>query len=87
MYYVRSLVQKTGERAEASGHGCLAWHDGQSDRSVMFLCFGCIAEVSHSEEQIREIAIGLERSVVRDPKSVNNDDPDLHALLPEGFVE
>lgn len=58
-------------------HGCLEWLNGQPDRSIMFICFGCIAEVSHSEEQIREIAVGLERSghrfllVVRDPKSVN----------------
>ncbi|KAM0915218.1 hypothetical protein ACQ4PT_010989 [Festuca glaucescens] len=91
LYYVGPLVQKASERAGRT-HECLTWLDGQPDRSVVFLCFGSLAEASHSEEQIKEIAVGLERSghrflwVVRDPLNAN-DDPDLGVLLPEGFVE
>ncbi|KAJ1263747.1 hypothetical protein BS78_09G210100 [Paspalum vaginatum] len=101
LYCVGPLVVagKGGEAAEE--HECLAWLDEQPERSVVFLCFGGTGSGSHSEEQLKEIAVGLERSghrflwVVRapphdDPERPPFDpraDPDLDAILPEGFLE
>ncbi|WVZ99327.1 hypothetical protein U9M48_044648 [Paspalum notatum var. saurae] len=101
VYCVGPLVVVAGNGGEvAEEHKCLAWLDEQPERSVVFLCFGGTGGGSHSEEQLKEIAIGLERSghrflwVVRappqgapkmpfDPRA----DPDLDAILPEGFLE
>ncbi|ERN13988.1 anthocyanidin 5,3-O-glucosyltransferase [Amborella trichopoda] len=76
----------------------LAWLDTQPEGSVVFLCFGSVGRLSAT--QIREIAIGLESQrqrflwVVRSPptedpsrKFLPPADPDLDALLPEGFLE
>ncbi|KAJ6369401.1 hypothetical protein OIU76_027773 [Salix suchowensis] len=77
---------------------CVTWLDSQPSQSVVFLCFGSLGLLT--EEQLREIATGLEKSgqrflwVVRNPPS--NDlsvaikaqrDPDLDSLLPDGFLE
>nr|CAB3467308.1 unnamed protein product [Digitaria exilis] len=80
----------SGDTKEKHGHECLAWLD-----SVVFLCFGSVG--CHSEEQLKEIAVGLERSghrflwvvraPVRDSTLALHADPDLDALLPEGFLE
>ncbi|KAF8664461.1 hypothetical protein HU200_054634 [Digitaria exilis] len=59
---------------------------------VVFLCFGSIGAATHSPEQFREIAAGLERSghrflwVVRAP---HHAEPDvvIDELLPDGFLE
>ena len=72
----------------------------QPERSVVFLCFGSIGMGNHSEAQLKEIAVGLERSghrllwVVRAPLGDNPEkafgrdtNPDLHGLLPDGFLE
>ncbi|OEL26332.1 UDP-glycosyltransferase 88B1 [Dichanthelium oligosanthes] len=98
VYCVGPLVVGSGETREK--HECIAWLDEQPDRSVVFLCFGILGEVKHSEEQLKEIAVGLEKSghrflwVVRAPAHSVRDrlfdphaDPDLDALLPEGFLE
>uniref|UniRef100_A0A0E0IE38 Glycosyltransferase n=1 Tax=Oryza nivara TaxID=4536 RepID=A0A0E0IE38_ORYNI len=94
-YCVGPLVNKAGERGERpERHECLAWLDRQPDRTVVFLCFGSTGIGNHSTEQLREIAVGLEKSghrflwVVR--AAVVTDDPDrldLGALLPAGFLE
>ncbi|KAJ4963279.1 hypothetical protein NE237_023218 [Protea cynaroides] len=79
---------------------CLSWLDAQPSRSVVFLCFG--SRGTFSAAQLKEIATGLERSgqrflwVVRDPpltdeevrtrSSSRHEEPDLEALLPEGFL-
>jgi hypothetical protein len=87
-----------GEAAERP-HECLAWLDAQPERSVVFLCWGSRGLLS--EEQLKEIAAGLEKSgqrflwVVRTPASSDDPkrfwlprpEPDLDALLPEGFLE
>uniref|UniRef100_A0ACD5TR38 Uncharacterized protein n=1 Tax=Avena sativa TaxID=4498 RepID=A0ACD5TR38_AVESA len=98
VYCVGPFVGSVGDDDETGGvprHECLAWLDGQPDGSVVFLCFGSIGTGNHSAEQLREIAIGLEDSghrflwVVRAPAS-NEDpraDPDLDALLPDGFLQ
>ncbi|CAO1941611.1 unnamed protein product [Urochloa humidicola] len=91
VYCVGPLVTGTGEEDK---HECLAWLDTQPERSVVFLCFGGIAWTSHSSEQLREIAGGLERSghrflwVVRAPfHAALASEPDLDAVLPDGFLE
>ncbi|XP_039115995.1 UDP-glycosyltransferase 88A1-like [Dioscorea cayenensis subsp. rotundata] len=81
-------------RAAAERHDCLAWLDKQPKGSVVFLCFGSMGRFP--AEQIKEIAIGLERSeqrflwVVRSPLDTENmfrsaGDADLDSLLPAGF--
>ncbi|KAM0871398.1 hypothetical protein ACQ4PT_039416 [Festuca glaucescens] len=69
------------------------------DRSVVFICFG--SKGTLSAEQLKEIAIGLERSrqrflwSVRTPAGSHDTkkylevhpEPDLDALMPEGFLE
>ncbi|KAK3129208.1 hypothetical protein QOZ80_6BG0473710 [Eleusine coracana subsp. coracana] len=69
---------------------CLAWLDAQPNRSVVFLCFG--SRGTHSAEQIREIAVGLENSgqrflwAVRRPPGINDSD-NFDTLFPDGFLE
>ncbi|CAL5086147.1 unnamed protein product [Urochloa decumbens] len=102
VYCVGPLVAGTAaEAVEDNKHECLAWLDRQPDRSVVFLCFGSIGAVTHSAEQIREIATGLRSSghrflwVVRSPLPGGEGerlfdpraDADLDALLPAGFLE
>ncbi|XP_062220516.1 UDP-glycosyltransferase 88A1-like [Phragmites australis] len=100
IYCVGPLVgngARDGEKAER--HECLAWLDAQPERSVVFLCFGSMGALP--EEQLKEIAVGLDKSsqrflwVVRTPASIDDPkrfleqrpDPDLDALLPEEFLE
>ncbi|MBA0861826.1 hypothetical protein Goshw_001443 [Gossypium schwendimanii] len=77
---------------------CIKWLHSQPSKSVVFLCFGSLG--SFSVQQLKEIAVGLERSgqrflwIVRNPplenQSLNIDskiDPDLKSLLPPGFLE
>lgn len=80
-------------------HGCrdcLSWLNKQPKSSVVFICFGSIGRFS--AKQIKEIAIGLEKSghrfvwVVRSPPNPEKrfeklPEPDLDMLLPEGFLE
>jgi hypothetical protein len=101
VYCVGPLVVAPSETKEGKHeHECLAWLDQQPERSVVFLCFGTLGAVCHTAEQIREIAAGLEKSghrflwAVRAPNGKDpegtfdpNADPDLNALLPEGFTE
>nr|CAD1834098.1 unnamed protein product [Ananas comosus var. bracteatus] len=85
-------------RPEAERHACLAWLDARPERSVVFLCFGSMG--AFSADQLRETALGLERSghgflwVVRSPPDPDpskafapRPEPDLGALLPEGFLD
>jgi len=98
VYCVGPLVQ--GAAGTEGKHECLTWLDEQPERSVVFLCFGSIGMGNHSEAQLKEIAVGLERSghrflwVVRAPLGDNPEkafgrdaNPDLHGLLPDGFLE
>jgi hypothetical protein len=79
---------------------CLTWLDARPARSVVFLCFGSASSVP--AEQLREIALGLERSghaflwAVRAPVAPDADstkrfegrgDAALEALLPDGFLD
>lgn len=97
VYCVGPFVGGVGNEAK-DRHECLTWLDGQPDSSVVFLCFGSAG--NHSAEQLKEIAVGLENSghrflwVMRNPFSDNQakpfyprDDPDLDALLLNGFLD
>ncbi|GJN17758.1 hypothetical protein PR202_gb04854 [Eleusine coracana subsp. coracana] len=78
-------------------HECLEWLDAQPDKSVVYLSFGSMG--TFSKQQLHEIAVGLEKSeqrflwVVRSPRGEGQKvgdplpEPDLDALLPEGFLE
>ncbi|KAJ1263745.1 hypothetical protein BS78_09G209900 [Paspalum vaginatum] len=100
LYCVGPLVAGPGEATEQ--HECLAWLDEQPEHSVVFLCFGSVGTGNHSRAQLKEIAMGLEKSghmflwVVRAPPHDDDDpekpldpraDPDLDDILPEGFLE
>jgi len=73
--------------------GCLSWLDSQPSQSVVFLSFGSMGRFSRT--QLREIAIGLEKSeqrflwVVRSEfeEGDSGEPPSLEELLPEGFLE
>ncbi|KAF8678542.1 hypothetical protein HU200_046157 [Digitaria exilis] len=79
VYCIGPLVTEGGDDKK---HKCLEWLDTQPDKS-----------------QLQEIAVGLEKSgqrflwVVRSPRSDEQSigdplpEPDLNALLPEGFLE
>ncbi|KAK7270913.1 hypothetical protein RJT34_26430 [Clitoria ternatea] len=73
--------------------GCLTWLDSQPSQSVVLLCFGSLGRFSKA--QVKEIAIGLEKSEQRflwvlrtelDPVD-SEEKPGLDELLPEGFLE
>ncbi|XBJ26853.1 hypothetical protein VPH35_004204 [Triticum aestivum] len=89
-----------GGGGEEKKHECLAWLDAQPEKSVVFLCFGSMG--TFPKTQLEEIAVGMERSgqrflwVVQSPRSADGGpdlladalaEPDLAALLPEGFLE
>ncbi|KAG0539292.1 hypothetical protein BDA96_03G310600 [Sorghum bicolor] len=103
VYSVGPLVG-TGDKREGDGsssrHECLAWLDALPERSVVFLCWG--SKGALPKEQLKEIAVGLERCwqrflwVVRTPAGSDGGpkryweqraEADLDALLPEGFLE
>lgn len=103
VYFVGPITDNGRQDKDKSSehrHESLQWLDGQPSGSVVFLCFGSMGS-SFPEAQIREIAVGLERSgqrflwVVRGttPPVVGGStvaprkEPDLEAMLPEGFLE
>ncbi|RVX01902.1 Anthocyanidin 5,3-O-glucosyltransferase [Vitis vinifera] len=98
VFSIGPLIATHGGDGGEHGKKCLKWLDSQPKRSVVFLCFGSMG--LFSEEQLKEVAVGLERSgqrflwVVRSPPSKDQSrrflappDPDLGSLLPDGFLE
>ncbi|XP_023875938.1 UDP-glycosyltransferase 88A1 [Quercus suber] len=103
IYCIGPLIAKNNERSGTQNEDeavpeCLSWLDSQPSQSVVFLCFGSLG--LFSIEQLKEIALGLEKSdqrflwVVRNPPSEKHGlavsaqpDPDLDSLLPEGFLD
>nr|GMC86081.1 zeatin O-glucosyltransferase-like [Ipomoea batatas] len=78
--------------ASKTRHKCLAWLDNHTKNSVIFVSFG--TTTSFSDEQIREIATGLERSeqkfiwVLRDADKSDIFSKEHKKLeLPRGFEE
>ncbi|KAJ6302502.1 hypothetical protein OIU77_016570 [Salix suchowensis] len=83
----RELEEKAqrGKEASIDEHECLKWLDSKEPNSVVYICFGTVANFSDS--QLKEIAIALEASgqqfiwVVRKDKKAR----DKEEWLPEGF--
>ncbi|CAL0333305.1 unnamed protein product [Lupinus luteus] len=73
-----------GEKDE---NGCLSWLDSQPSQSVVLLSFGSLGRFSKT--QLKEIAIGLEKSEQRFLWVVRSesDEDSLEDLLPEGFLD
>ncbi|KAI3793003.1 hypothetical protein L1987_35615 [Smallanthus sonchifolius] len=71
-------------------HECLKWLKTQASKSVVFLCFGSMGVFK--KQQLKEIAVGLERSGHRFLWVVHPDDEnesnsgELDDILPEGFL-
>ncbi|KAE8798718.1 hypothetical protein D1007_25896 [Hordeum vulgare] len=97
VYCIGPLIVEGEAAAQGERHACLSWLDAQPERSVVFLCFGSMGAVSAAE--LKEIAHGLDNSghrflwVVRTPPVdpakffLPRPEPDLDALLPDGFME
>ncbi|CAA3032736.1 UDP-glucose flavonoid 3-O-glucosyltransferase 6-like [Olea europaea subsp. europaea] len=88
---VISLEQNLGDNG-----GILRWLDNQPASSVVFLCFGSLG--SFNREQVKEIAVALERtgyrflwSLRKRPKEGSVESPsdyeNLEEVLPQGFLE
>ncbi|QCD94717.1 hydroquinone glucosyltransferase [Vigna unguiculata] len=83
----------SSEPCKGDDNGCLNWLDSQPSQSVVFLSFGSMGRFSR--KQLREIAIGLEKSeqrflwVVRSEfeEGDSGEPPSLDELLPVGFLE
>ncbi|GJM99739.1 hypothetical protein PR202_ga16868 [Eleusine coracana subsp. coracana] len=96
IYCVGPLVNGDKDQAESKlassirrRHECLQWLDAQPETSVVFLCFGSRGVLS--VEQLKEIAVGLDKSghrflwTVRKP--AGESEKDLDDILPAGFLE
>ncbi|OIW06383.1 hypothetical protein TanjilG_15028 [Lupinus angustifolius] len=72
---------------ENDENGCLSWLDSQPSQSVVLLSFGSLGRFSKT--QLKEIAIGLEKSEQRFLWVVRSesDEESLEDLLPEGFLD
>ncbi|CAN6457391.1 unnamed protein product [Victoria cruziana] len=77
------------DAAPKDGGGCIEWLDRQPESSVAFLCFGSLS--TFSEEQVREVARGLELSGARFLWSLrvrsSHVGADWKGMLPAGFME
>ncbi|XP_027070206.2 zeatin O-glucosyltransferase-like [Coffea arabica] len=88
---VHIMPQKSGPKEQNNErHKCLQWLDRQNNNSVIFVSFGTTTSIS--DEQIRELAFGLERSaqkflwVLRDADSGDVFVQETRKLeLPKGF--
>ncbi|KAJ0971674.1 hypothetical protein J5N97_019633 [Dioscorea zingiberensis] len=82
-----SLCSREGRREEA--HEVLSWLDLQPEGSVIYVCFGSLCHFPPA--QLREIAVGLEKSgerfvwVVR--REAGEDEVKEEEWMPEGFEE
>ncbi|XP_028781160.1 scopoletin glucosyltransferase-like [Neltuma alba] len=85
-----------GKQASMDAQDCLKWLDSKKPHSVLYICFGSRSDFT--ENQLREIAMGLEASgqnfiwVVRESKKDKEEEGDRdrdrdqdQGWLPEGF--
>ncbi|KAJ9539623.1 hypothetical protein OSB04_026129 [Centaurea solstitialis] len=86
VYVIGPLIEEAGP----GENECLKWLDSQPSKSVVFLCFG--SRGVFKREQMKEIAIGLEKSgqrflwVVRDPPPGDENESSSGEFDLEGFV-
>lgn len=99
MFTVGPLIDHKGRGLSGSEAAkrdeIMKWLDDQQENSVVFLCFG--SQGAFREEQLKEIAIGLERSgqpflwAVRKPPSTGEIVPGYYTrydeIFPEEFLE
>ncbi|KAK2352836.1 hydroquinone glucosyltransferase [Trifolium repens] len=101
VYLVGPIIQSGLESTKPrKGSGCEKWLDKQKPNSVLFVCFGSGGNLS--QEQLNELALGLELSsvkflwVLREPSissyvgaySIESDDDGaILKFLPHGFLE
>lgn len=85
-----NLGTKSDKTESNSRHKCLEWLDKQVPKSVLYISFGTVT--SMADEQIKELAIGLELSqqrfiwVLRDADKGDIFAEDVRrAHLPEGY--
>ncbi|KAI8559046.1 hypothetical protein RHMOL_Rhmol04G0144500 [Rhododendron molle] len=83
---------KGDKRKSHSQHRCLEWLDKQAPKSVLYVSFGTTTTMA--DEQIKELALGLEQSkqkflwVLRDADKGDIFAGDVErSPLPEGYVE
>ncbi|CAA7029883.1 unnamed protein product [Microthlaspi erraticum] len=96
VYPVGPLLDQVGDCEEKKQSEILEWLDQQPAKSVVFLCFGSMG--GFREEQVREIAVALDRSgyrfvwsLRRAPSNIMKEAPgeftNLEEILPEGFFD
>ncbi|VFQ91161.1 unnamed protein product [Cuscuta campestris] len=86
------VISAGAAAAESSRHPCLSWLDQQEENSVIFVSFG--STITLPQEQINEIAVGLEKSGRKFIWAVREADKgDIFAgeekrvALPDGYEE
>ncbi|KAJ9539625.1 hypothetical protein OSB04_026131 [Centaurea solstitialis] len=88
VYLIGPLIAD-GDQVEPKENECLKWLNSQPSKSVVFLCFGSMGVFKR--EQLKEIAIGLEKSgqrflwVVRDPPPGDETESTWSSSGGEGF--
>ncbi|KAK8596222.1 hypothetical protein V6N12_064721 [Hibiscus sabdariffa] len=87
VYPVGPVIDFDGLSYSNSDDKVLKWLDDQPQSSVVFLCFGSMG--SFKAPQVKQIALGLERSGLRLLWSLRVPPPhnDASEMLPEGFLE
>jgi len=99
IYPIGPIVSSSRLESESDKEECVEWLDGQPASSVLFVSFGSRGTLS--DDQIKELALGLEASGQRflwallnpPPSSIQCEnsvsttsaEPDMRLLLPEGF--
>ncbi|GMI97190.1 UDP-glucosyl transferase 71D1 [Hibiscus trionum] len=87
LYPVGPVIDFNGLSYSNSDDNVMNWLDGQPQSSVVFLCFGSMG--NFKAPQVKEIALGLERSGFRFLWSLRVPPPhnDASEMLPQGFLE
>lgn len=85
------MIKENNNVVVDDDNGCLSWLNLQPSQSVVFLSFGSYGRFS--KRQIKEIALGLEKSVkrflwvVRNPIGYEREELSFEELFPLGFFE
>ncbi|KAJ0027154.1 hypothetical protein Pint_36668 [Pistacia integerrima] len=87
VYTVGPLIDMKGENDDSERDGIMKWLEDQPDSSVVFLCFG--SQGSFGEDQVKQIALGLEKCGHRFLRSLRKPPPNdkIGEVLPNGFLE